>query len=252
MDQTEGSSSTGGGSVQSQQPSSTQTSTVTPTSNNNAPVQHTTEMAPNQTLYISNLSEKIKKEELRKALYSLFSQYGTVLDVIASKAYKLRGQAWVVFREISSATAAYRALTNFVFYDRPMKVAYAKSKSDIIKKAEGTWAPREKKPRTPRPPKPKKEKKEGGSNTHKENSGKQSASKKRKTESSGGGGPVTEGPAAMNNILFIQNLPELANELMLSMLFQQFPGYKEVRIATGKKKELDLWSLTHPWKLLLL
>lgn len=37
-----------------------------------------------------------------------------------------------------------------------------------------------------------------------------------------------------NPILFVENLPEQVNEMMLSMLFQQFPGYKEVRLVPGK------------------
>ena len=37
-----------------------------------------------------------------------------------------------------------------------------------------------------------------------------------------------------NNILFVENLPEECTEMMLSMLFQQFPGFKEVRMVAGK------------------
>lgn len=36
------------------------------------------------------------------------------------------------------------------------------------------------------------------------------------------------GDQAPNKILFVENLPEATNEHMLAMLFQQFPGYKEV------------------------
>lgn len=42
-------------------------------------------------------------------------------------------------------------------------------------------------------------------------------------------GPVGAEPP--NKILFVQNLPEATNSQMLSMLFQQFPGFKEVRRA---------------------
>ena len=35
--------------------------------------------------------------------------------------------------------------------------------------------------------------------------------------------------ALPNQILFVENLPAQVNEMMLSMLFQQFPGFKEVR-----------------------
>jgi len=38
-----------------------------------------------------------------------------------------------------------------------------------------------------------------------------------------------------SNRLFVQNLPEECPELALSVLFQRFPGYKEVRMVPGKK-----------------
>jgi len=38
-----------------------------------------------------------------------------------------------------------------------------------------------------------------------------------------------------NKILFVENLPEQASDMMLSMLFQQFPGFKEVRMVQGKQ-----------------
>ena len=36
--------------------------------------------------------------ELRRAMYSLFSQYGAILDVVAQKTLKMRGQAFIAFR----------------------------------------------------------------------------------------------------------------------------------------------------------
>ena len=36
-----------------------------------------------------------------------------------------------------------------------------------------------------------------------------------------------------NHILFLTNLPEETNELMLSMLFTQFPGFKEAHLVPG-------------------
>ena len=76
---------------------------------------------PNQTLYISNLpSSKIRKEDLRTALYLLFSTHGPVLDVVALKTMQMRGQAHVVFRDIQTATQAMRSLDGFEFFGRPM------------------------------------------------------------------------------------------------------------------------------------
>ena len=40
--------------------------------------------------------------------------------------------------------------------------------------------------------------------------------------------------APPNQILFLTNLPEETNEMMLSMLFNQFPGFKEVRLVPGR------------------
>lgn len=45
---------------------------------------------------------------------------------------------------------------------------------------------------------------------------------------------IPEAPAAPNNILFVQNLPHEATTLMLSVLFRQYPGFKEVRMVEAK------------------
>jgi RNA recognition motif. (a.k.a. RRM, RBD, or RNP domain) len=58
--------------------------------------------------------------ELRRSLYALFSQFGRILDVVALKTTRLRGQAWVVFSEITAASSAFRQMQNFPFYDQPM------------------------------------------------------------------------------------------------------------------------------------
>ncbi|KAH7864022.1 hypothetical protein Vadar_024727 [Vaccinium darrowii] len=42
----------------------------------------------NQTIYIKNLNEKMKKEELKRSLYALFSQHGRILDIVALKTAK--------------------------------------------------------------------------------------------------------------------------------------------------------------------
>uniref|UniRef100_H0XJX1 RRM domain-containing protein n=1 Tax=Otolemur garnettii TaxID=30611 RepID=H0XJX1_OTOGA len=44
--------------------------------------------------------------------------------------------------------------------------------------------------------------------------------------------PLSENPP--NHILFLTNLPEETNKLMLSMLFNQFPGFKEDPLVLGQ------------------
>ena len=122
---------------------------------------------PNHTLYVNNINGKIKKQQLRKSLYSLFITYGRILGVVAIKGVKMRGQAFVVFDDVQNSTAALRSLQGVVFYDKPIRLSYAKRDSDAIRLskdqiAEKTAAlfatsqpeqkPRRDKPRVPPPP----------------------------------------------------------------------------------------------------
>lgn len=46
--------------------------------------------------------------------------------------------------------------------------------------------------------------------------------------------PVPGPPAPPNSLLFVEQLPLETTALMLQMLFQQFPGFKEVRMVDAK------------------
>jgi U2 small nuclear ribonucleoprotein B'' len=61
------------------------------------------------------------------------------------------GQAFIIFKEISSATNALRTMQGFPFYDKPMRINYSKSESDVIAKAKGTFKERPKKQKQPKP-----------------------------------------------------------------------------------------------------
>ncbi|KAJ5678608.1 U1 small nuclear ribonucleoprotein A [Penicillium macrosclerotiorum] len=97
--------------------------------------------APNQTLYCTNLPDKLRKHDLRSSLYTLFSTYGTVLDVVAMKTNKMRGQAHIVFKDVQASTQAMRALQGFDFFGKEMKIVYAKGTSGILAKLRGTYNP---------------------------------------------------------------------------------------------------------------
>lgn len=192
------------------------------------------EVPPNQTIYINNLNEKVKKEELKKSLYAIFSQFGPILDIVALKTLKMRGQAFVVFRDLGSATNALRSMQGFPFYDKPMRIQFARSKSDAVAKQEGTYVQREKKPREKRkaPEQAKPAKRQ------------QNAQPVPMAIAQPVVAPVAQNvvPAAVqqpavelpNNILFLTSLPNETTEMMLSMLFNQFPGFKEVRLVPGR------------------
>merc|ERR1719217_1232073 len=60
------------------------------------------------------------------------------------KSLKRRGQAWIIFKEVSSATNALRSLQGFPFYNKPMRINYAKTKSDAVSRVDGTYVERAK------------------------------------------------------------------------------------------------------------
>ncbi|PLN84233.1 RNA binding domain protein [Aspergillus taichungensis] len=95
---------------------------------------------PNQTLYCTNLPDKLRKYDLRLSLYTLFSTYGVVLDVVAMKTEKMRGQAHIVFKDVQASTQAMRALQGFEFFGKQMKIVYAKGSSNVIAKLRGTYS----------------------------------------------------------------------------------------------------------------
>ncbi|MBN3286517.1 SNRPA protein, partial [Polyodon spathula] len=57
----------------------------------------------------------------------------------------MRGQAFVIFKEVNSASNALRSMQGFPFYDKPMRIQYSKTDSDIIAKVKGTFVERDKK-----------------------------------------------------------------------------------------------------------
>uniref|UniRef100_A0A2I3HWI4 RRM domain-containing protein n=1 Tax=Nomascus leucogenys TaxID=61853 RepID=A0A2I3HWI4_NOMLE len=153
------------------------------------------DIRPNHTIYINNMNDKIKKEELKRFLYALFSQFGHVVDFV--------GQAFVIFKELGSSTN----LRGFPFYE---------TDSDIISEMCGTFADKEKK---------------------KAKTVEQTATTTNKMPANTQGNS-TPNPQVLdcppNYILFLNNLTEETNEMMLSMLFNQFPGFKEVRLVPGR------------------
>jgi len=199
------------------------------------------DIPPNQTLYVNNLNEKIKVPELKCCMTELFGSYGEVLDIIAFGTLKKKGQAFVVFRDISCATNAMRALQGFVFLDKPLKISYCKSKSDVVAQEDGTFKPRgklgEKAAKEEEAKKPDKQARpKAAEPKHKAKGGDAAAAKAaapepaEKTEK----GEAAEKDGQPSNVLFVENLPPEVNEMMLTMLFRQYPGFQEARLIKGR------------------
>ena len=105
------------------------------------------------------------------------------------------------------------------------RIQYAKSDSDVVAKVKGTFQERPKKVKPEGEPKKKKKK---------ENKQQLVGQTGFAGTSYGFGTSAGTMPDVPNSILFLTNLPEETNEMMLSMLFTQFPGFKEVRLVPGR------------------
>ena len=188
----------------------------------------------NETLYVNHLNEKIKTDLLRENLYYLFSQFGDVLEINVRKSKKMRGQAFIVYKDINDATRAKVSLNNFLFLGSRINIDYAKSKSDIIVKIKGqssqnneeyqktgTYLTRKRK-RMLEYQNIKEEKKEKK---------KETVEKKESIELD----EDIDGECLNENkILFVTGLGKEVNEKMISLVFNKFKGLKDIRFFNGR------------------
>lgn len=63
-----------------------------------------------------------------------------MVDIVALKTVKMRGQAFVIFKELGSPTNAFKQLQGFPFYGKQMQIQDAKRDSVIISKICITFA----------------------------------------------------------------------------------------------------------------
>jgi len=243
------------------------------------------ELPPNNTIYLNNLTEKVKIPALIIELRAIFNQFGNILEIQAKKNLRMRGQAFIVFDNVESAKKAVSSMQGFPFHSKKMRIQYAKGDSDIISKRAGTFVAREQSKKKKK--KTKKDKAKGmaanpmaammnmmnpqmmmqmqkmmqsqgmqmpaGMNFQQMQKNMQEMMAKMQGGAKPGvpaAAPVApaamaavpkvpnmglaEGKFGVNNILFVQDLPEEANAEMLSMLFNQFDGYLEVRMAPAR------------------
>lgn len=67
----------------------------------------------------------------------LFSEYGTIIEIIAKTNLKAKGQAFIVFDNVESATNAIEEINGFELFDKSMSLDYAKTRSDATVLREG-------------------------------------------------------------------------------------------------------------------
>ena len=87
-------------------------------------------MGKNTTLYVKNLNEKIPITYLKETLLSMFQPYGRILDIKMKKNFRMKGQAFIMFGDVNSATKAMEMLDQTLVYNKPMMINYARTKTD--------------------------------------------------------------------------------------------------------------------------
>ncbi|TFK28789.1 RNA-binding domain-containing protein [Coprinopsis marcescibilis] len=199
---------------------------------------------PNSTIYINNLNDKITKDELKTQLYALFTTYGKIIDIVASKSPKMRGQAFLVFSDLAGATTAMRACEGMLFYDKPLHIAYAKTKSfATLSREDPNFVPPNaanasaafqngKRPREDErgeERKAKREKSEDDSDEEMEIDDEDDAPTEQSNSFSGETIPQQVHQATAR--LLCTNLPQEVTTDVLSVLFQQYQGFQTTQVA---------------------
>lgn len=196
-----------------------------------------------------NLEERVKVEQLKEALLELFSEYGEILEIVAKTNLKAKGQAFVVFDSVESAQKAIDDLQGFELFEKPIHVAFAKTRSDASVKRSGDDEEFESHKRRRLA---EKDKKKAAEAAEVQKQLKRSAAvgvvpdlAARPVKAARGAGLKSSNPAAAavipdeylppNKTLFVRNLPEEYDIDTLTAIFGRFEGFREVRTVPGRK-----------------
>ncbi|RMZ84722.1 hypothetical protein DV737_g1054, partial [Chaetothyriales sp. CBS 132003] len=214
--------------------------------------QATAAATPSSTVYARNLEERVKIDDLKEALTEIFSEYGNIIEIVAKKNVKAKGQAFIVFDTIESAAKAIEEVNGFELFDKPMQLDFARTRSDAtVLKEEGEQG-LEKWKRSRLAEKERKQAQEAASQKLKRPAPGQAgaadataglAARPAKAQKGAGLKGSSANTAAVipdeylppNKILFIRDLPESYDADGLTTIFSRFEGFKEVRMVPGRK-----------------
>jgi RNA recognition motif-containing protein len=226
-------------------------------------------------VYVRNLEERVKPDALKSALLDVFSEYGSVIDIVAKTNLKAKGQAFIVFESPESAQQAIEELQGFDLFGKPMQVALARTRSDATVKKSGneeefeahrrrrvaekgalsfmllsdlyTRKPFVKESRATLTWSHTIDKKKALEAAQEQQRLKRpgGAPEARPAKTARGAGLKPTGPSAAavvpdeylppNKILFVQNLPDDYDVDALTGIFGRFDGFREVRLVPGRR-----------------
>lgn len=201
---------------------------------------------PIATVYVNNLEERVRIEQLKDALAQIFSEYGTLVEIVAKSNLRAKGQAFIVFSEPDAAQAAISELQGFELFEKPMRLALAKSRSDATVRNICNADEFDQHKRKRAADKDKRRATEAADQQKKL----KLAATLQDTTSRGvkaprGAGLKANNPSTAtlvpdeylppNKTLFAQNIPDDYDVDSLTSIFGRFNGFKEVRLVPGRK-----------------
>lgn len=200
------------------------------------------------SVYVRNLEEKVKIDELKSSLAEIFSEYGNIIDLVAKTNLKAKGQAFVVFDDASAAARAIEEVNGFELFDKPMQLDFARTRSDATVLREEGEHGLERWKRGRLAEKDRKQALEATQQKLKRPAAVNTAADAlaaRPAKASRGAGLKASGTNASavipdeylppNKILFLRDLPESYDAEGLSRIFSRFEGFREVRMVPGRK-----------------
>ncbi|BEI86273.1 hypothetical protein CcaverHIS002_0605600 [Cutaneotrichosporon cavernicola] len=186
-----------------------------------------------ETLYLHNLNEKVQVDVMKTTLTTLFKPYHPLQPIIAHGNARMKGQAFISFRDKETAERAMEDVAEFPLYGKPIIIQFAKKRSDVvIKREQGEeefekWLV---------------ERKEHKKTTRNTNAWRLKQRAKHQAgatdEPSAAKKPRLQMPDEYlppNNVLFVQNLPDGTTAEDLREVFEQYAGLQEIRTVPAKR-----------------
>lgn len=205
----------------------------------------------------------MKPEVLADALKTIFSEFGNVVDIVAKRNLKAKGQAFIVFDQPSAAHNAIEEVEGFELFGKPMKVAMARMRSDktVEMNCSNEELDAHKRHRQAEKGERSSNYRSRMTNTHislDKRKALEAADEQRHLKRAAGGAPEarpsksvkpsglksTSAPASAvvpdeylppNKILFIQNVPDEYDIDGLNAIFGRFDGFREIRLVPGRR-----------------
>ncbi|KAH7171553.1 hypothetical protein EDB81DRAFT_778763 [Dactylonectria macrodidyma] len=201
---------------------------------------------PISTVYVQNLEERVNLETVTEALRTIFSEFGNIVDIVAKKNLKAKGQAFVVFEDADSALKAIEEVQGFELFEKPMRLALARSKSDktvALNASEEEFEIHKRHRQAEKDKRKALEAAEEQRQLNKRGHGAASDSRPSKTARPSGLKSTSATTSTVipdeylppNKILFVQNLPEDYDIDALSGIFGRFDGFREIRLVPGRR-----------------